>query len=1069
MIYSPIVKFMRSESHPEQPVYSRFKDRVQSTAQKRGAEIPTWEDVLTTASGFSSTQAILIDQKISPNGLERDILYSLNFGRPEMVQDQPRPRVRDIYSRAVESLASDVDTYRASQLFMSGGSNKVVADRFIGYLGRYIDERGSAIDDPDNLWVVRTKIKLLGEVIEPFIAQFEPSFPIHELLGMQDDEVRDIERGNRQFTVDVMEKFTSYVLSKSRLIGVEEQPLKYFDALDKAKMATEGFGITPFEIVDATRKTVDPYLRYLLYRNGMLAPEGYEAPCVMPPPTIIEHALEALSFVEDNRQEKVEAIHLLPGLIANSEVRKLLVDIDPDNTISEKSEDDPFARMFGVSREYSRNFIKFYKVVTAALAPQTEEGDSFRVAPEITEELRDFLKQAENAVKKGSVALAPARLFGELLKRREVRSILFKAGLNRDHLKRWPAALKKAATAKEKEEQSVKEQLQEAFKVDDKKLEDLLEEYGSERTKLALNGKLDPVIGREHELSEMIRILMQRGKSNPLLLGEAGVGKSVLFDGLALMIASGNVPRSMLGARVITIDLNAMNSGAMFRGDFEGKLLPIVQGVAERNAKGDKPPIYLCIDELHSALDAGSAIGASGAGELLKPALARGELAIIGATTQADYAKHIQQDKALSRRFEPIDIKSPDYESTVAIVEGLTDAYEKYHKITFPKDLVPPLVRLTDRYLPNLYQPDKAISAMDASYARARMAEAESVDMRVLIDTIAALSHLDPKFLQEDEGARYLKLFEEISHDVRGQDEALRQITDTLVLARADLHDPNKPLAKFLLLGPTGVGKTETAKALARRLFGTEDALVRIDMENMREAHEDSRLIGSPPGFIGHEKEGELTGAVRRKPYAVVLLDEIEKAHPDVFQRLLPMLDEGELVDGRGEKVSFRNTIILMSSNLGVEEARKAYLQRASLLRTNAERLSWSEVTKEHFERAVRQRFSPEFLNRLDGQIIYDRLSQDIIKELVAREIQELSQRASFKWGVDLVISDTSHEQLATEGYSDEYGARQLKRTVRSKLGVPFATWLLQHEGQIERGRTIEVSELGDNFSPQVR
>ena len=1049
----------------EQPFYSRFKDKVISAAQERGSKTAAWDDVLSVATGFGETADVLRDKKVSAGGLQRDIRYSVNFGRPELdpsvLQQEP---LSTTFRRATQELLRDADEFARSQSLLNSPGNAFAVTTYTYFLARYIEERQGLFDDSSAFDVNLMKQRILQFTMVGFLKQFSPVFPELPGEGLPEDLRELVPAINKQFTENVLEKFKDFCLSKGKVIMEDSRPILLFDALEAVEWKPEG--ITPFQIVDTAERVADPFLKYVLYRNGLRAPEGYEAPCSMPTPTVITHALAALQFVEENRQQHVGIKHLLPGLIKNPEVLKLLMDLDPEKNISERDDESPMDFLFGQRSEYRRNFIKFYNVVQSTLAPEQEGVDVFRFRPEITEELRAFLIKVEPTVAKGSRALSAARLFGEVLRQKDARAILLQAGLTAEQLKRWPKVLRDADKKKVKEETVVKDKAETAFKIDDKQLEDLLEEYGSERTKLALEGKLDPVIGREEEIRNMIRILLQRGKSNPLLLGEAGVGKTVLFDGLARQIASGNVPRSLIGARVIALDLSSMNSDAMFRGQFEGRLLPIVQGVAERNAKGDKPPIILCLDEIHAALMAGSAMGTPGAGELLKPPLSRGEISVVGATTQADYAKHIEPDSALNRRFEPIFIYPPNAEQTTTIIQGLLGTYAKHHGIEFSADLVPVLVRLTDRYLPNLNQPDKAISILDGSFAYARMHEKGAVDHGALIETIAATAKLDPKFLQENEGARFLKLKEDLPREVLGQVEAMQRIAGALIIAKADLHDPKKPLGQFLLMGPTGVGKTETARALARLLFGTEDALIRIDMENMREAHEDSRLFGAPPGYIGYGEEGELTGAVRRKPYAVVLLDEVEKAHPDVFKRLLPIFEEGEVKDGRNQTVSFRNTIILMSSNLGVSDAQDLYKKRYSFLKNQD--VPWRKITHPAFEKAAKDHFSPEFLNRLDAQIIFDPLSPSVIHELVGREIAAVGKRLQDRWGLTLEIPEDVYEQLAKEGYNDEYGARYLKRTITTQLLTPLSSWLLEQEGELAPGNVINLGGLGNNLAPQV-
>ncbi len=1045
------------DEHGIEIFYRGFRDKAEAFSRARGSQTTSWDDLLAVAATHPSTVAILRDQGVSASSLGQDLYYTMYFGRPvNGLSTSLSGSYSSLYQDAAQSLLGDIKAYQQQHDYTRQPGSGRIASQFISIIQEHLESRGKMMRNPNAIKEVEIKARLLHDALEGFVV---------EMIGTDEsEELKNDPQKLLQLYMngDSSDSFIQFTQRRLKLAILPDQPLKVLDALNHNSQET----ITPFQLVEILKGQPDPFVEYLLYRNGLLAPEGYVAPIKMPHAVTVEHALEALHLVQSTRGVDVNTEHLLPSLLYDREVVGIIMDLDKDGALSEKNEPDPFAEMFGGSSSRRRNLIKFNNAVRRAITPE-EEGERFRHQPVIAVELKNFLQDVNKTVATGPEDLASARMLGELLKDARIRGILAKAGLSREHMKKWPAALKEAAAKKELEKKKDGNKDKKEFKIDDYQLNTLLGEYTVDLTQFAKEGKLDPIVGREQELKQMITILLQKGRSNPLLIGEPGVGKTALFDGLAQLIASGDVPKQLIGAKVLLVNLNDMNSGAMYRGQFEGRLLPLIQGVAERNLKGDVPPYILCIDEVHSALQAGTASNTPGAGELLKPYLTRGELSIVGATTQADYAKHIATDHALDRRFQSVSILEPSATDSVAIVAGLKELYTAHHGIEIANDLIPMIVALSNRYLPNLHQPDKALQVFDAAFARARMMGRNEVTRDVIIDTIAAAAKIEAEFLQESEGDRYLKLREQLPQQVLGQDQAILEIASTLIIAKAGLQDPRRPLGKFLLLGSTGVGKTETARALARLLHGTEDALIRIDMSDYQERHEASKLVGAPPGYIGYGEEGVLTGAVRRRPYSVIVLDEIEKAHPEVLRRFLPVFEEGEITDGRGEKINFRNTIILMTSNLGAEKAARVAAHNEADNGNGTEYL-WNEVTKPIYEEAVKNHLPPEFLNRLDGRLVYRPLPPEIIEQLVEREIEDISSRTVTRWNAPIQITEDVRTQIATEGYSPEYGARQLKRTVQSTVVAPLAAWLLEQNDQQLDNTTIEITGIGEQFHADV-
>lgn len=632
-----------------------------------------------------------------------------------------------------------------------------------------------------------------------------------------------------------------------------------------------------------------------------------------------------------------------------------------------------------------------------------------------------------------------------------------------------------------------------------------LEKYSRDLTQAAREGKLDPVIGRDGEILRVIQILSRRTKNNPVLIGEAGVGKTAIVEGLAQKIAANDVPEILMGKRVVSLDLSAMIAGSRFRGEFEERLKAAIEEI--QRASGE---VILFIDELHTVVGAGAAQGAMDASNMLKPALARGELQCIGATTLDEYHKYIEKDAALERRFAPVYVEEPSVEDTIKMLRGLRDRYEAHHKVHFSDAALVEAAKLSARYVTDRHLPDKAIDLMDEAAAKLRVAlyslppdlkatkseierlsaeeeqaglerdyeraaqkkaerirleaefnrkrdqwEAEHeldevVDVNDIAEVVAQWTGIPVTQMMETEAEKLLQMEERLHERIKGQDEAIRAISDAIRRARSGLKDPRRPIGSFIFIGPSGVGKTELAKALAWFMFDDEDALVRIDMSEYREQHTVSRLFGAPPGYVGYEEGGQLTEAVRRRPYRVILFDEIEKAHPEVWNALLQILDDGRLTDGQGRVVDFRNTVLIMTSNLGTEFVRRSgslgFLQRTGDSEERAEH--------EKIEKALKSTFRPEFLNRIDEIITFSALSKEQMKEIVDLQMQEVQERLK-EHGLNVELTPAARDWLAEVGYDPSFGARPLRRALQKHVESPLSVSLLS--GQFNPGDTILV------------
>ena len=647
-----------------------------------------------------------------------------------------------------------------------------------------------------------------------------------------------------------------------------------------------------------------------------------------------------------------------------------------------------------------------------------------------------------------------------------------------------------------------------------------LRAFGRDLTKLAKDGELDPVIGRENEIERVIQILCRRTKNNPVLVGEAGVGKTAIVEGLAQEIGMGNVPEILREKRVVTLDLALMVAGTKYRGQFEERIKAVMDEI--RKVKN----VILCIDELHTIVGAGSAEGAMDASNIIKPALSRGELQCVGATTLNEYRKYIEKDAALERRFQQVKVEEPSVEDTIAILRGLKDKYEQHHKVSYSPEAIESSVRLTSRYLTGRFLPDKAIDVLDESGARARIGtltrppeikalegkievinkekvtainsqdfekaaalrDTEKQTKKELEDLIASWrSESEEKVvdveeddimavvskwtgvplqrMEEKETEKLLQMENKLKEHVIGQDTAVVAISKALRRSRADLKDPRRPIGSFLFLGPTGVGKTYLARNLAEFMFGDAEALIQIDMSEYMEKFTSSRLIGSPPGYVGYEEGGQLSESVRRRPYSVVLFDEIEKAHPDVMNLLLQILEEGMITDSFGRKVDFRNTIIIMTSNVGAQTIkRQTSLGFGAMSEDNAD----FEGMKEKIMEEAKKEYKPEFLNRLDDLVVFKMLEKESLSAIVDLEIGKLLVRLREK-EIDLELNTSARDFLIVEGYDPNFGARPMRRAVERHLEDPLAEALLRSE--FKAGDMVDVSheEGAKELSFEVR
>lgn len=755
---------------------------------------------------------------------------------------------------------------------------------------------------------------------------------------------------------------------------------------------------------------------------------------------------------------------------------------------------------FGVDQE------KLMELIGQLVAPpQGETALKDPKDPQYSPRSRKILEQALEDAESMECTAGTEHILLALLKETDCvgTRLLFTMGVNIQKL--FAAVL----TAMGFDNDTIAEEFQYARNVGNKRTTSTptLDQYSRDLTELAAEGKLDPVVGRDKEISRLIQILSRRTKNNPCLVGEPGVGKTAIAEGLAQRIVMGMVPDTVKDKRLVVLDLSGMVAGSKYRGEFEERIKNVVQEVREHQG------ILLFIDELHTIIGAGGAEGALDASNILKPSLSRGEIQLIGATTLEEYRKYIEKDAALERRFQPVTVEEPSAEETVEILRGLRPYYEKHHGVEITDEALDAAVKMSQRYINDRFLPDKAIDIIDEAASRIQLAgyqsapemEAYELELSALRDekeeavksadlsrakavqtrqleveaemeklrakterrnkrkklvvdeaavaaTISDWTKIPLQRLTEGESKRLARLEKELHKRVIGQEEAVKAVAQAVKRGRVGLKDPNRPIGSFLFLGPTGVGKTELSKALAEAVFGSEQAMIRVDMSEYMEKHSVSKLIGSPPGYVGYEEGGQLSEKVRRNPYSVLLFDEIEKAHPDVFNILLQVLDDGHITDAQGRKIDFKQTIIIMTSNAGAQAIMEP--KRLGFMSGNDEKKDYERMKGGVMEE-VRRIFKPEFLNRIDEIIVFHVLNKEHIKKIVTLLMKTLEKRCAEQMDIHLSVTGAVKEFIAEKGSDNKYGARPLRRAIQSRIEDTLANEIL--EGKIKRGDQVQV------------
>ena len=737
--------------------------------------------------------------------------------------------------------------------------------------------------------------------------------------------------------------------------------------------------------------------------------------------------------------------------------------------------------------------------------------------PQYSPRARRIIEQAKEDAESMECLCGTEHLLLSLLKETDcvATRLLFTMGVNIQKL--FAAIL----TAMGFDNDTIAEEFQYARNAGNKKVTSTptLDQYSRDLTQLAAEGKLDPVIGRDKEITRLIQILSRRTKNNPCLTGEPGVGKTAIVEGLAQRIVMGMVPDTVKDKRLVVLDLSGMVAGSKYRGEFEERIKNVIQEVKEHQG------ILLFIDEIHTIIGAGGAEGALDASNILKPSLSRGEIQLIGATTLEEYRKYIEKDAALERRFQPVTVEEPSSEETVEILKGLRPYYEKHHGVKIEDEALEAAVKMSQRYINDRFLPDKAIDIIDEAASKVQLAgyqsapemeqyelelnelreekeqavktadierakkaqvrqnevEAEMekirikterrnkrkklvVDEAAVAETISDWTKIPLQKLTEGETKRLARLEKELHKRVIGQDEAVKAVAQAVKRGRVGLKDPNRPIGSFLFLGPTGVGKTELSKALAEAVFGSEQAMIRVDMSEYMEKHSVSKLIGSPPGYVGYEEGGQLSEKVRRNPYSVLLFDEIEKAHPDVFNILLQVLDDGHITDAQGRKVDFKQTIIIMTSNAGAQAIMEP--KRLGFMSDNDEKKDYERMKGGVMEE-VRRIFKPEFLNRIDDIMVFHVLNKEDIRKIVTLLLKTLEKRCAEQMEIHLTVTNAVKDFIAEKGSDNKYGARPLRRAIQSKIEDALANEIL--EGRVKCGDSVQVKLHKNEIAFEVK
>lgn len=1060
-------------------------DNAKKVSFQRGADKPSWNDVWVGMLQIPEFAEVLASRGVSVGGLVSELQYSSRIlAGQNGAANGELGAVKEFFNsttdRVKQDLSDQIQTFKDLYLAEQDGQNDQIGQTGFSAFDEDLDPHdpayqeamgngmsgpldaffgaGASRDQMETARIVGILDDLKRQVSDNVRASVSYGDPMHQVkqsilnhvVGKTMEKLalaQGIKASKRALmnSPDAQEltNVIMTILDQEIALTKEESPLELLKSQEGDIFDSK----TPMEVVELVESLSGSFYADLLVRNGQFvsgdAPR-YEPLAHLFPEKITQSiAMSAVSKAYEEKSDAVDVRHVVSALLDSWEVKSHLSDL-------------------GI-----KDLMKFQEAYEKqAFAAERKSDTKINKHPQISEKFMELLEGIEEFVlDKTKDDNLTSKVLHNLIKNDEsIDKMINKAGLLRRMLKDWNKPYKEALKLKDEED----EKKDTGPKVSDEELNELIAEYCTDYTKQASEGKFDPMIGNDHVLEEVETTLLKRGKKNPLVIGEPGIGKTKVLEGHALRIVKGQVSKELVGSRLLYLDLHQMND-TPYVGVFEGRLKKLLDGVSERNATGKQPPIQLAIDEFAGAQDAGGHAHSEGAKTLLKPYLTSGDLFVIGTTTLDEYEKKVQQDPALSRRFNAIVLGPPSAEDTVKILEGLKSKYTKHHKLRINSKALETVVDLADRYIHGVNHPDKDIDLLDHACAIARKNGSKSLRKEHIIKAASTASKVPEEFLSTDETQRYADLASTLSADVLQQDEAVEAVSEAIQLSKAGLKtDPDRPTGTFLFVGPSGVGKTELARSLARNIYGGEDYLLRYDMSEYAEKHAVARLIGAPPGYVGFEEGGGLVNDVRNKPHSVVLYDEVEKAHEDVFNVLLRPFSNGMLTDGRGRVANMRNTINILTSNIGSAEVQAEGIRRG--LDPLKDAKEWDEMARPIYEKAVNAYFKTEFLGRLDGIIYFNNLSQDTLSMLIDRQIDKTKvQLKNGHYDLDLQIDDGFRADVMRDGFDIRYGARPLNGAWEKAVSKPLAKFILgQKPKTLQKAESVSITRVA-NQQPQFK
>lgn len=985
--------------------FEELRIYIEASVQERDGTSPNFDDLLYGVSLIDEGQFIAAPRNLNNFGLLNDLRYVQQFGRPEGFERQdPFTQFKKAYSELAPKILKEYQAGMAS-----------VVDQLEAEHSQYAKE---ALDHAQDQYREKAQREFNGT--SPLSVHSMTEFLVRNIVNATQANRRAARKLDGPLTIDAeTEKEISNTFSSATRDPV--------DTLFVIEGRTPE--MRPLRVRNFLRALDPKFFELITTRNNtQLANSSAVPESSMPSNELTKFILRAQTEARTLGDDELQPKHLFLALLDDEKVK---------------------AELNSLNRSARKVEIGELRWAFTTADTSKASADNPQASAEFNEALALVGPEFHESNGKFAASKAVQKMLEEYP---EISATLSEAGFTPRRFERWSEIAGK----------EIKPVNHKPFKISDHVFKEAIKEFTRDITEMANDGKLDPIIGRADELEQMKTIMTHRKKKNPMVIGEPGVGKTALLHGYAQDVVKGDVPDNQKGARVLELDVQALIAGTQYRGQFEERLRNIIDGIAERNERGDRPPIILGIDEAHTLVGLGTSTGqAQGASQFIKPALQEGNLWTIMFTTEDEFTKHIEGDGALERRTQTLKVEEPSPEDTVKILMGLRGKFEDHYDITIPDEALEDIVGLAAKYVNNRNFPDKAIDLLDGAGAVAFKKGKDTVDRDAVIEVVARMAKLRKSYLGQEDNQRYAELADSLKEDVFGQDQAVEELADAVAYAKAGLREPNKPVGSYLFVGPTGVGKTELAKSLAKRTTGSEDNLIRIDMSEYMEKHTIGKLVGAPPGYVGYGEEGVLTGAIRRQPNAVIVLDEIEKAHPDVQKLLLGVMDDGKMKDGRGREINFQNATLIMTSNLGAAKADLEANKRTIGFQSEEKKVDRGEI----MEKEVEAFFAPEFRGRLDGIIRFNELDKDVAKLILKGQVKKLIGRAKESWGINLELSDKARDTLMEQGFNPKLGARPLKQAIDRLVGKPLAKWLMKNGDQNTRsGMTVTVEEVGENF-----